>query len=302
MTDSATWTDCAVEGGTCSFSGTRQVRYGADGRYAFRTATDAVECTNEVFGDPYPGADKVCAVADAKVPYGQSASDYVLAFSDEFEGESLNEAVWNTAIWYETSNPTPNYSVSGGTLKIWPQRDDNGQFFNRTLDTDGKYYQTHGYFEIDAKLPRGKGVWPAFWLLNHDQPAPHRPEIDILEAYPGGGPDSGWSDADLRPTAYAVTVWPQGATNSAAGSRTMGDLGDLSAGFHKYAVKWEPGRQTYYFDGREVYSINVSMSERMYILLDLWFGSASGDPDNTTPTGPDNAFEVRYVRAWKFKP
>ena len=43
------------------------------------------------------------------------------------------------------------------------------------------------------------------------------------------------------------------------------------------------------------------MGERMYILLDLWFGSASGEPDGTTPTGPDNAFEIRYVRAWKFK-
>jgi hypothetical protein len=38
----------------------------------------------------------------------------------------------------------------------------------------------------------------------------------------------------------------------------------------------------------------------MYILLDLWFGSASGTPDETTPTGRGNAFEINYVRAWRF--
>jgi hypothetical protein len=36
-------------------------------------------------------------------------------------------------------------------------------------------------------------------------------------------------------------------------------------------------------------------------MLDLWFGSASGQPDDSTPTGPGNAFEVRYVRSWQFK-
>ena len=76
---------------------------------------------------------------------------------------------------------------------------------------------------------------------------------------------------------------------------------DLSAGFHKYAVKWEPNKQTSYFDGKVVTTINVSMADPMYIMLDLWFGSASGTPDNSTPQGKDNSYEVNYVRAWKFK-
>jgi beta-glucanase (GH16 family) len=76
---------------------------------------------------------------------------------------------------------------------------------------------------------------------------------------------------------------------------------DLSAGFHTYAVKWEPGRQTFYFDGQPFWTVNVSMSDPMYIMLDLWFGSASGTPDGSTPTGEGNSFEVNYVRAWQFK-
>jgi hypothetical protein len=39
----------------------------------------------------------------------------------------------------------------------------------------------------------------------------------------------------------------------------------------------------------------------MYIILDLWFGSDSGEPDETTPEGKSNSFEVKYVRAWQFK-
>jgi beta-glucanase (GH16 family) len=301
------WTNCATENGTCSFSGTREVRYGLDGKYATRTATGSIACTNEVFGDPYPGADKICSyatttTADAQPapdtsnpsPYGQSATAYTLTFSDEF-GNGFNTNVWNDTVWYETSNATKNYTVEDGKLKIWPQRDASGKFFNRTVDTDGKYYQTYGYFEIEAKLPVGKGTWPAFGLFNHI--GNRRPEIDVMEAYAGGGPNSGWSDANLHPTAFASTVWLDETVQ--AGTKTI-VTPDLSAAYHKYAVKWEPNKLTFYFDGKEFYSVNASMSDPMYLMLDLWYGSASGTPDNTTPTGKGNSFEVNYIRAWQF--
>lgn len=217
-----------------------------------------------------------------------------MTFSDEFDGSSLNSAKWNDTIWYEASNPTKNYAVSNGSLKIWPQRDATGKFFNRTIDTDGKYYQQYGFFEIEAKLPIGKGTWPAFWLFNHI--GSRRPEIDIMEAYAGGGPNSGWSDANFHPTAYAPTVWID--AGRLAGTKTI-QTSDLSAAFHKYALKWEANKQTFYFDGKEVYSLNVSMPDQKYIMLDLWYGSASGQPDNTTPTGIGNSYEIKYVRAWQ---
>lgn len=56
-----TWSVCSAEGGSCAFTGTRQVRYGANGSYAFRTATDAIACSNAVFGDPIYGTVKSCA-------------------------------------------------------------------------------------------------------------------------------------------------------------------------------------------------------------------------------------------------
>jgi hypothetical protein len=54
------WSPCAAEGAVCAFSGTRQVRYGAQGIYTTRTITNGTPCNNTVFGDPVPGVEKSC--------------------------------------------------------------------------------------------------------------------------------------------------------------------------------------------------------------------------------------------------
>ncbi len=54
------WNPCANEGEQCNFSGTHQVRYGADGKFAVREATNGTVCNNQVFGDPNPGVTKRC--------------------------------------------------------------------------------------------------------------------------------------------------------------------------------------------------------------------------------------------------
>lgn len=62
-TTTVTWVRCAAEGGECAVPGTAEVRYGLDGRWATRTATNSIACNNTVFGDPYPGVAKVCEYA-----------------------------------------------------------------------------------------------------------------------------------------------------------------------------------------------------------------------------------------------
>jgi len=59
---SANWVFCAGENQTCSFSGTKEVRYGANGSYAYGTFTNSVACANHIFGDPAPGSYKTCHV------------------------------------------------------------------------------------------------------------------------------------------------------------------------------------------------------------------------------------------------
>jgi cold shock protein len=60
---SPTWTLCANEGQTCTVSGTQQVRYGANGKFVYRTVTGSVACTNAVFGDPVFGLVKRCELS-----------------------------------------------------------------------------------------------------------------------------------------------------------------------------------------------------------------------------------------------
>ena len=60
-----TWTPCANEGGTCSFSGTRQVQYGTATQYTTASYTDGIACTNAVFGDPAVGQTKNCRYASS---------------------------------------------------------------------------------------------------------------------------------------------------------------------------------------------------------------------------------------------
>lgn len=56
------WTFCAPEGGVCAFTGTMEVRYGANGLFVVRTLTGGTACTNAVFGDPIFGTAKTCAI------------------------------------------------------------------------------------------------------------------------------------------------------------------------------------------------------------------------------------------------
>lgn len=233
-------------------------------------------------------------------PYGRPANLYsALTFEDLFNGTSLNSGTWNNQIWYQSDFTPHNYDVSGGNCRIWP--DSSTGFKDRALTTQDKWTQLYGYFECRAKLNIGAGCWPAFWLFSQNTGLQH--EIDILEAYPGGGPSKGWGTSALHPNNFAGTVWNNGSSN--VGSNKMSDYMatfDLSADFNIYACHWDSAGVTFFFNGSQmgpkIYT--SQMNTPMYILLDLWFGSASGSPNTSqTPSGPSNAVLFDYVRAWK---
>jgi len=64
----ANWTFCATEGGVCAFTGTMEVRYGANGSFFSKTLTNGTACTNAVFGDPAPDTPKQCAIGARSTP------------------------------------------------------------------------------------------------------------------------------------------------------------------------------------------------------------------------------------------
>lgn len=250
-----------------------------------------------------------------------------MSFRDEFDGNSLNTTIWSPQV-YDDKLTTGGYGFSNSCLNIWPITDSNGNFVRQSFGTsDGspnnaKFYQKYGYFEARLKLPRGLGVWPAFYLYSSDTgyyPTDTvwlRPEIDIMEAYPGGGVDGGWGTSDLRPTNYGGTVWKpdvcdqtqschsvEGGTTWSHGFQHFDPQTgpDLSAQFYTYACLWDSTGVEFFWDGTSIGKVPATdQTYRMFMYLDLWYGSASGTPNTTdTPQGPSNAYSIDWVRAWK---
>lgn len=103
------WTRCATEGSFCGFSGTKEVRYGANGVFVTRTFTDGTPCTNEVFGDPVPGVFKACDYRDATTspaPVDCVVSDWVFQSATAW-GECINGVQTRTETWIRTVTTQP---------------------------------------------------------------------------------------------------------------------------------------------------------------------------------------------------
>ncbi len=148
----------------------------------------------------------------------------------------------------------------------------------------------YGRVEARAKMPAGKGLWSAFWLLNgyYNEDQPEDPEIDIIEAI-----------GDQVNTAnHAYHVRPGGGNTVSREGRAF--MPDFSADFHTYGVEWTPGRIIWSVDGRETYRVegdDVS-SEQMYLLANLAVGGDfPGPPDETTPF--PSTYEIDYIRVWQ---
>lgn len=149
------------------------------------------------------------------------------------------------------------------------------------------YSQRYGFFEARMKLAKGRGLWPAFWLL----PAQRRwpPENDVMEML----------GHDAR--SYYVTVHTVVDGRHVFKAEKI-STPDLTEEFHLYGVDWGPEKVGYYFDRRLVHEAPTPADwhEPFYLLVNL----AVGGP-KTWPGAPDAAtrfpaqIEVAYVKAWQ---
>ncbi|MES2536005.1 MAG: family 16 glycosylhydrolase [Pseudomonadota bacterium] len=254
-------------------------------------------------------------------PCGGNADDYVAGLAEEFN-TPLDPNIWLDRFSFLSPGPATGYEVSDGSLTLWLQRSDSDPqsdftdrvIYSSPITPEGGnlqrtgYLQRYGCFEIEAKLPFGKGLFPAFWLAATSD----LPEIDIMETYMR----EPYADAQLHPISYEVVVHVACTPEEPECSPTSGARAvdnkitypgvDLSADFHRYAVKWEPSQVTFYLDGNAVHTIPISLSDPMYIALGIRADPLS-PPDETTPTRRDDTFdpgatyEVNYVRTWCFR-
>jgi hypothetical protein len=120
LTLAAGYTYCSAEWQTCNFEGTRVVRYGADGTYTYKTATDGVDCTNDVFGDPLRGTVKACYISDEvnddSVTYSYCSDEWSQC---DFSGTRVIRYGANSTFTYEvaTDGVSCTNSVFGDPLR-----------------------------------------------------------------------------------------------------------------------------------------------------------------------------------------
>jgi beta-glucanase (GH16 family) len=180
------------------------------------------------------------------------------------------------------------------------------------VDTSGKFAPVYGRFEIRARLPAGKGLWPAHWLYpqNRDwaterlmsqavtnglerlipEARPWYTEIDIMEYL-------GHETNILYGTLHYHTFDGQKKSNS---GKWRGDC-DYSKDFHVYALEWEPDVMRWFIDGHLIHSTTNGIPHAPhYLILNTAVGGAwPGNPNETTVF--PQYHDVDYVRVYQRK-
>lgn len=161
------------------------------------------------------------------------------------------------------------------------------------VTTEPSFSQTYGRFVASLKLPRGKGLWPAFWLLPVDKSWP--PEADPLEAF--GAPNANGEGGNTKIHNGMIS-----ATGSESNGGWIDVKVDVTAAYHEYALEWDKSHMTYYFDGKQIaqYPTPASFNKPMYMLCNLAVGGTwPGLPDNTTVFPA--YLDVAFIRAYAAK-
>lgn len=159
--------------------------------------------------------------------------------------------------------------------------------------------QTYGVFEVTARVPKGAGLWPAFWLLPVDMSWP--PEIDIAEIL-GGDPAT--VHASLHSTAR---IDAEARTARDRGTSVTDDArpgGDLSLGFHRYAVDWGPETIAFSVDGTVIarHATPADMHKPFYLVVDLAVGGPASWPGAPGPaTRLPATLAIREIRIWRHR-
>lgn len=243
----------------------------------------------------------------------ETPAGYTLVWHDEFNDAMLSSgkyALPNTSDWYyETGNGDNGWgngelqyyvAATSGTDTVAMQK--NGMLYITAMQSGSQVISarmntneswTYGYFEMRAKLPAGKGAWPAFWMMPKNYTSwPADGEIDIMEGYYTGRVSSA-----IHCSAY------YGGTCKTASTMNYSDCQET---FHVYALEWTSSYIRTYVDGNQIFqytndgggSNTWPFNDPFYIKLNLaWGGSWTNyEYDNTALPA---TYIVDYVRVFQ---
>ncbi len=270
--------------------------------------------TPPVAGPTFGSADtRPCTSTQLEqLDYGRAGN---LAWSDEFEGTSVDTSRWRvrneTTLSFDQARiMARNVAVNDGLLSITARREtvSGRDYTTGYLDTIGKFSRKYGRWEMRAKLPTApdisRGLWPAFWLRADQQYG----EIDVMEAW---GDPSSRDDTPLT-TSYSWTLHEN--TNSPSGSQRYGGWGRLNVpiadAFHVWAVDWAPDCLEFTMDGATTGSVATAsapwlvsaLSGPVNIRLNMQVGSSYwGFADASKPeeTRLPATYLIDYVRVYQ---
>jgi beta-glucanase (GH16 family) len=235
-----------------------------------------------------------------------------LVFSDEFNGAAGSKpdtAKWtydpgvpqNGEVQYYTPN-SENASMNGsGSLVVEARRQDyqGRQYTSHRMNTGTKFSVQYGRIEARVKVPKGNGLWPAFWLMGDDflqgRPWPYNGEIDIMEVLG-------------RNTSEAYSTLHAPAYNGAGGYGQKYTTVDLSQDYHVWAAEWDSKGIRFFLDGRLVFDAAKETVEntrgpwiydhKFYLILNLAVGGDFPGPIDATTPFPSQML-VDYVRVYQ---
>ncbi len=236
---------------------------------------------------------------------------YTLVWNDEFntpDGSSPDLSKWYYEEWAPgyVNNELQRYvagalgndrtaEIIGGVLNI-TARKSGSEVISARLNT--KEMWTYGYFEARLKLPKGKGTWPAYWMMPADgNNWPHCGEIDIMEEV---GTNPNYTSSSIHCTAYNHTI----GTQKTAERLTPGAEDE----FHTYALEWTPdfirtfadGVQLFYFANDKKGDENTwPFDKPFHPILNLAWGGSWGGMNGVDESALPTTYMIDYVRVFQ---
>jgi beta-glucanase (GH16 family) len=238
------------------------------------------------------------------------AQSWSLVWSDEFDSPTLNLQNWkyevngggggNNELQYYTDR-AENLRMEDGVMVIEARKENylGDAYTSARINSAGKVSVKYGKIEARLKLPYGKGIWPAFWMLGENiSPVgwPSCGEIDIMEMVGGAAGDR---------TTYSTLHWGPvtGGSHPSNGSNYAMPSGRFADDFHIFTTEWDNKSLKTYFDGILYYSIDLTPAsmaafhKNFFIILNLAVGGNwPGAPDATTIF--PQKYYIDYVRLY----
>ncbi|MES2649531.1 MAG: glycoside hydrolase family 16 protein [Bacteroidota bacterium] len=207
----------------------------------------------------------------------------------------------NNELQYYTVKRAENARVENGKLTIEVIKEDfeGAKYTSARLASKNKGDWKYGRFEIKAKLPAGRGMWPAIWMLptNWEYGGwPRSGEIDIMENV-GYWPDS-----------VLATVHTNSYNGSIGTQKTKGlNVKDLSTAFHVYSLEWTEDGMTFFMDDLQINHFKNDKTtidawpfdKAFHLLLNVAVGGNWGGKFGVDDSIFPQKFEVDYVRVYQ---